>query len=215
MVLVLDFDGVLVDSNAIKRQAYFEIFAAVPGASSLVEGALRANPFGTRYDVIGTVLRLQASGPSMAGAPPSAAVAHYAERYNEICEGQAAICREMPEATACLRRLAARYPLYVNSATPEDSLRRVVARRGWSNLFRGVFGSPTTKADNLRRIMRETGTPPGNVLFVGDRDGDQRAARQCGCRFIGMAGPDADFTQAATTVADLGELERFLTTSGW
>ena len=49
--LSFDFDGVLVDSNAVKREAYFSIFAGVDGSRQAVEAACRALPAGDRFDM--------------------------------------------------------------------------------------------------------------------------------------------------------------------
>jgi phosphoglycolate phosphatase-like HAD superfamily hydrolase len=205
--LVLDFDGVLVDSNAAKRGAYFDIFATVPGATPIVAEVLRTHRFANRYEVIGVVLRRCAEDP---GTDERAEVARYAERYNEICEEYAATCAEIDGASACLRVWADRYPLYVNSATPEEPLRRIVGRRGWQPLFRDVFGGPATKAGNLRRAWRDAGVGAGDVLFVGDREGDRRAAAECGCHFIGLQDEGNDFDATVTTIAGLRDVDRLL-----
>src|SRR5262245_17667471 len=121
--LVYDFDGVLVDSNAVKRGAYFEVLAPVGAPPSLVERAVDDPRHGDRYDVIRAVIR---SLPDGGPADVEHLVAECAERYNAICEDFTATCREMDGASALLERLSIRYPLYVNSATPEAPLRRVV-----------------------------------------------------------------------------------------
>ena len=208
--LVLDFDGVLVDSNAVKHHAYFDVFAPVPGAAAIVAEVLRTHRFGNRYDVIGAVLRRLGE---IRGTDEGAAVARYAERYNEICEEHAATCAEIDGASACLRRWADRTPLYVNSATPEAPLRRIVARRAWQGLFRGVFGGPATKVDNLERAWRDAGVDAAEALFVGDREADRRAAAACGCPFIGFQDPGNDFEATVTRVASLRELDHLLATA--
>ena len=203
--LVLDFDGVLVDSNAVKHRAYFDVFAHVPGAAPIVADVLRTYRFGNRYDVIGAVVRRCDSGTD-----EGEAVARYTERYNEICEEHAATCAEIDGASASLRVWADRMPLYVNSATPEEPLRRIVARRGWLPRLRGVFGGPATKVDNLERACRDAAVPTAEVLFVGDREADRRAAVACGCAFVGFQDAGNDFESTVTVITHLHELDPML-----
>ena len=85
----------------------------------------------------------------------------------------------------------------------------VVRWRGWEPFFRGVYGSPATKADNLGRILAAEGVPPGQALFVGDGRRDLAAARQLGARFVGVRNAFNDFDPAGLTmIDDLCGLER-------
>ena len=48
--VVFDFDGVLVDSNAVKRQAYFDIFSSlgprvVPAVTEVLDGDVDGDRF--------------------------------------------------------------------------------------------------------------------------------------------------------------------------
>jgi len=183
--LVFDFDGVLVDSNAVKRGAYFEALGPVGAPAPLVEQVLDDHRLGDRYVVIREVLR-RLPGGGVHGDAAERLVAECAERYNDICEGFTGTCREIEGASGALGRLSSRYALYVNSATPEAPLRRVVARRGWAGYFRDVLGRPRTKSENLREIMAREAVQPTEVVMIGDGEADLAAATACGCGFIGV-----------------------------
>jgi phosphoglycolate phosphatase-like HAD superfamily hydrolase len=138
--VVFDFDGVLVDSNAMKRRAYFDIFAPLGPTASIVQGVLASTRDGDRYQVIGRILReLTTTGLLPDVGEQERLLQDYAGRYNAICEDFAATCCEISGASTSLERLAGRYALYINSATPEEPLRRIVARRGWERWFRAVL----------------------------------------------------------------------------
>jgi len=203
--LVFDFDGVLVDSNAVKREAYFEALRPVGAPPSLVEKILSDNRHGDRYVVIREVIRKLPGGA--VGEVAERRVEECADRYNAICEEFTATCREMAGASDTLRRLSARYALYVNSATPEGPLRRVVERRGWGAYFRDVLGRPRTKAENLREIIAREGLQPTEVVMIGDGAVDLDAARACGCAFVGLRGDEFDLPEVVV-VGALAELER-------
>lgn len=201
-VVVFDFDGVLVDSNAVKRDAYFEIFAhrgeAVRG---VIERALVEEGDGDRFETIGVILR-RLGGEEAVLPVREGAIARYAERYNDLCEEHAATCREVPGASGALDELSRVLPLYVNSATPEEPLRRIVRRRGWEPHFRAVLGRPLTKEENLRRIFLETGVSPRRALFVGDGKRDVAAARELGCPFLAVRNAFNDFDLSGLPAVD-------------
>jgi phosphoglycolate phosphatase len=215
-VLVFDFDGVLVDSNAVKQEAFRLIFEGVAVSSEFVSMCLQAQPEGNRFDVIRAMLeRLRAERRIGDREPIEAQVQRYAEAYNHICEEHAATCPEIAGATERLTQWASRFAMYVNSATLEPPLRRVVARRGWAGFFRGVFGSPASKIDNLHTILKGDNLVPLNVLYVGDGARDLRAAQAIGCRFVGVRNPHNDFDPTGLTmITDLHGLNHLLTTEG-
>jgi phosphoglycolate phosphatase-like HAD superfamily hydrolase len=201
--VVFDFDGVLVDSNAVKRDAYARVVAPLGVPADLVARALADCPDGDRYAVLETIVRrARASGCLEAAAPVAETVAELARAYGAVCEEHTATCAEGRDASATLARLAARYPLYVASDTPEEPLRRVIARRGWSRHFRGVLGRPLTKVENLRLVAAREAVVPAAIVLVGDSGRDLAAARECGCCFIGVRSDGNDFEEDGLTMLD-------------
>jgi phosphoglycolate phosphatase-like HAD superfamily hydrolase len=208
--VVFDFDGVLVDSNKVKHRAYFELFEPLgPEASTLVAEVLARGGERDRYDVLRAIVRRASEAGLMAPAEAhEALVKRYADAYNEICEEHVATCAEIPGASVTLPRLAERYALYINSSTPDDPLSRIVARRGWTLYFRGVYGSASGKADNLARVARLEGIDPGEGVFVGDSEVDQRAAGAQGWHFIAVENEHNDFVESPPRrCADLLEVD--------
>ena len=207
--VVFDFDGVLVDSNRIKRTAYFEVFAAVPLAARAIAEFLAARPDGDRRDVIGCVVAKMEG----AGAMPDL-VEMYVKRYAERCDEQLPRCPETDGASAVIAALAARYPLYVNSATPEPSLRGYLAAREWTPYFRQALGRPNSKTTNLGLIGRAEGLAGPDILFVGDRQSDLSAAREARCRFVGVRSDESDFTGSVDMLEALKLLPDYVRSLG-
>jgi phosphoglycolate phosphatase len=179
--VAFDFDGTLVDSNALKREAYFEIFAEEIPDRLLVEEVLRSFPEADRFETIAEILRVGGRGNT-----DKSRVSYYAEKYNSVCENGAAECAVIEGAEAMLAKLSSRWPLYINSATFEEPLRRVIERRGWGRYFKGVFGRPRSKIENLEIILRDTKADPRQLVFVGDGLADLKAANAFGCHFFAV-----------------------------
>jgi phosphoglycolate phosphatase-like HAD superfamily hydrolase len=195
--VAFDFDGTLVDSNAIKRGAYFEVLSRVPGSREVLERVLREHPGADRFGVLGTAHRALAQRPGLPDLDRLVAA------YSSLCEERVSSCPALPGALAAVEALAARYALYVASATPEDALERIVALRGWRGFFRGVFGGPRSKLENLERLAHREQLLPEQVLYVGDARRDREAAAAFGCLFLGCGAPPRGLPVSLSALAPL------------
>lgn len=194
-IVVFDFDGTLIDSNAPKREAFFELFPDRYEHRVVVEEVLCECGEESRYVILTKIVeRLEGVSEELRGAR----VEQLAERYNELVLEGAAACREMPGASDVLGQLSGRYSLYVSSGTPLDPLKTLIKKRGWMQHFKNVFGYPATKVDTLKHIFDREACEPGKTLVVGDGDSDKTAASTTGCRFF-AAGHD----QALIRLAEL------------
>ena len=200
-VYVFDLDGTLIESDAVKTRAYFDIFP--PAAEPVVQAAIRADRYENRFARIARILR------GLQGAEPAQAeIDRLAKAYNDICETHQSICAERTGASRVLASLAAKRPLYVCSGTWEESLVRVVRARGWQPHFRGVYGGPRKKATNLERVAAHAGCSETEMLVVGDTRDDLDAAIEKGCVFRGVKSGASDFgDKRVTLISDLAELE--------
>jgi phosphoglycolate phosphatase len=185
--LVFDFDGTLVQSNSIKRNAYFEAATEFANAESTVADVLAREP-GNREKVFREIVRvLEGGGKLPASRNPEAWVARLVERYTEYCQTAIVACPEVTGMRAALETLAAGgYRLFINSATPTEPLRNIIALRGMQHQFRNVLGGPTGKADNLRRILADERVTKDETVMIGDNEADRLAAEEIGCHFIGL-----------------------------
>jgi phosphoglycolate phosphatase len=206
--LVFDFDGVLVDSNALKYDAYFAVFRDVPAATPLIQRVLQNDNAGDRHDVIRSILAamLESQLISEAAAGEHGVVARV-EEYGRICEDAVMLAPETPGCSPALLTLADLCPLYINSATPEEPLRRIVARRRWGALFTDVLGRPRSKVENLEIVCERERISRGSLVFVGDSSSDQAAADRFGCPFIAFVNDWTAFRQVpARAITGLAEL---------
>jgi phosphoglycolate phosphatase-like HAD superfamily hydrolase len=183
--IFFDFDGVLVDSVAIKRQAFEDVLA--PHANGQLDQCMAY--FMTQGGV-SRLLKFRHVWSDVLGRPNDEGAANrlaseFAERVFERTCGAPFI----PGAAEFLDHYSSHLPMYVISGTPQDELRAIVARRGMSHHFRGVFGSPASKIEIGQQIIDRERLSPQRVCFVGDATTDRDAARTLGLRFIGLNGP--------------------------
>ena len=178
--IVFDFDGVLVESLEIKTKAFVEIFS-----DDGEETARKIVQYHLQHLSVSRFEKLAHISNVILGRPlDGEALNRLAERFSELVENAVVNAAYVAGAAEFLERERAAYRFFIASATPVRELLEVVNRRGMAGWFHGVHGSPETKEDVLRRVVREHGSRPEAVLFVGDGLSDYRAASACGTPFI-------------------------------
>ncbi len=180
---VFDFDGTLVDSNAIKADGYRRVAAVHPGGAAIMEATI-AEVLGDRFAVFEAYAkRLERAGG------PICSPSDLAASYTASVDTAVAAAAEMPGARQLLNALReAGCASFLSSATPVASLSRIVAARGWTFFFKSIHGAPAPKLDTLRRIIAVHHLAPGEVAVVGDGADDHAAAAATGCRFFPVGG---------------------------
>ena len=100
---------------------------------------------------------------------------------------------------------------FVNSATPQNEIEQIVVQRNMDKFFTFVFGSPSSKSDNLKNIFSRYNTTPEQTVFFGDAVADFKAATEVGCEFIGIGEDIEDALMYAETqpTKKYGLLENF------
>jgi len=186
-VVVFDFDGVLtVGGEGLKQQAW-DILVKLWSYShqQIFQGQREkySGGKGSRYDILSETFRLA----SVDEKDIPLLVDVYADGYNTIVQ-RLLEQSGMPEGMEqVLAELAKGRELFVNSATPERAVRESVQNFNIAHHFRGIYGRPLSKEDNLARAQHMAHVDSRLMLFVGDSNGDKKAAKDFGCDFVGVA----------------------------
>ncbi len=201
-VVVFDFDGVLVDSVAVKTAAFAAMYE--PHGRDVVDAVVayhHANAGIARHTKLAHYER------ELLGRDPGEDdIERLADEFARRVVDAVVAAPPMPGAEPLLAALHGRLPLYVASGTPQDELRDIVSRRGWAHLFDGVFGSPTPKGEILAGVVRRCRVEPDRVVMIGDGTTDLQGARAAGTWFVGVRSDEVSFPDDTMTVGDLDEL---------
>jgi len=187
-VIVFDFDGVIVrDSEFFKQEAWAAIFSIYDGKATEyfheAEAKYGGGRDGDRYEILRHIFaRLAEPGDRIPSLVKAGAAA-----FNAYVERKILEVGVEPSDRRVLEDLSKRYPLYINSATPEKELKQTVARLKLDCIFKGVFGYPSKKVENLKLVQQSENVKPQSILFVGDGERDYEAAREFDCHFMGYA----------------------------
>ncbi|MFI5346412.1 MAG: HAD family hydrolase [Elusimicrobiota bacterium] len=204
--VVLDFDGVVLESVDVKTRAFAALFREEgPEVVARVVAHHEANGGISRFEKFRWVYREVLSRPLSESQEKA-----LGDRFNALVEEAVAAAAWVPGAQEFISAWRERLPLFVASGTPQEELRRVVERRGLTSSFRGVYGSPRGKAEILRSVAAELGCAPGELVMVGDSINDWEGARAAGTLFVGRRGGSDPFPSGTPVIADLRGLDAAL-----
>lgn len=197
--VVFDFDGTLVASNHIKRQVFFELASEFEDGPCLMETILRAADDKDRYWVFTQFV---------ADLPVKADAMKLADRYTYTCQKRITKAPEIAGAALSLEQLCNDGKLlFVNSATPSEPLNRLIHLRQMERWFKGIYGAPRRKFENLEIIRLGQSLRYDEILVVGDGESDRAAAEITGCHFVAVEGKDNNFLrEPACLVPNLARL---------
>lgn len=180
--IFFDCDGVLLDSNDVKSNAFYEI--ALPYGE---EAASRLRAHHRSRGGISRFVKIQSFFFEILGR--TGGFEREAEtllaNYARLAREGMLRCRETSGARELLEALPASTTRYVVSGSAEDELREVLGMRGFAGYFHGVFGSPRTKLQHLESLLR-SGSCSEPAVFIGDSYIDYASAKSFGVDFIFM-----------------------------
>lgn len=196
--ILWDFDGVLMDSNAIRDIGFIEVLENFPNEQ--VEKLVnyhKANGGLSRYH------KFRYFYENILGEPVTEEMITWlAGKFSEIMR------RKLLDASLIIKETASfvkknyiSLPMFIVSGSDQNELRSLCESHGLKDFFKGIFGSPTPKKQLVRNILDASGFNPAECLLIGDSINDYEAADTNGLQF--MAYNNLGITQLSTVFIDL------------
>ena len=205
--IVFDCDGVILDSNNIKTQAFYEIGKQFSEEAGLKLANYHINNGGeSRYKkfnyFVENILNKNSSIEE---------VERLSKIFAKITIDNVLNCT-IADGIYELRKKTINKKWLVVSGSDQEELRGIFRARGLHSLFDGgIFGSPDTKDTILEREF-ECGNISKSSIFIGDSITDYKAAKNANMDFIFLSKWSgvtnwADFLNEESIVLDsLGDL---------
>lgn len=195
--IILDFDGVILESVDVKTDAYRKLFLRyTDNIEPIINYHLKNNGL-SRY------VKFKYIWETFLG-----------RRYDDKARDElAAVFSEMvmegvlkspfvPGAFEFLEKFYKRVSLYVSSLVPIEELTDIIAKRNITKYFKGIYGfPPVTKYEAISSVMAREGLSEKEIVFIGDSFEDLKAARSAGIFFIARRNKE-DFSSCAVPVFD-------------
>lgn len=170
-----DCDGVILDSNKLKTQAFYEV--AKPYGEDIANDFVhyhRTNGGISRFEKFNKLwrdmLNLKQDG-----------VDELVQKYGEICHRKLLQCNVTPGFTDFLSCIRGRK--IVVSGSEEKELRSIFQLRSLHSEFDAIYGSPKNKLDIISELSFDH-----PAVLVGDSRYDYEVAAELGLSFIFMSG---------------------------
>lgn len=198
--LILDFDGVVLESVNIKDQAFYDLFDQISDEQRRAVMAYHLERPGLprKPKIAGMLSDLISHGAD----PDPALVDALAKRFSDL------VIHKILQAplVAGIERAVQRAEgqCWVVTAGPEDETKMICEKRQILPWFQAVYGSPTRKSENLSKLCKTQGLDPRRALFIGDNFSDFEAAKANGIHFLGrlIEGKTDPFPPDIPTIRD-------------
>lgn len=183
--VIFDFDGVIVESARIKTEAFRKLFSKWPDKVDEIVSYHIKNMGISRYN------KFKYFYENILKEPYSEEMAfELGKQFSELVLDE---IKKAPLVKGTKMFLEENYHnrlLFIVSGTPQKELDEIVSFRGLAKYFKAVCGTPATKTEVIRDILKEYGLDKGQVVFVGDAESDRIASENTGSRFILRVTPE-------------------------
>ncbi len=204
--VIFDFDGVLIESAHIKTDAFRELFSLRSNKVDEIVAYHLINTGISRY------IKFKHIYEDILREPYTDALGlRLGLQFSDIVLDKVKRAPFVAGAESFLKQYHRQYQLFIASGTPENELRDIVAYRGLTDYFEGIFGAPSKKSDIVKQIMTAFSLLPDQILFVGDADADKSAADDNGVPFVLRITPENGSIESHHKITDLLRLADLIT----
>ncbi|TRZ52566.1 HAD family hydrolase [bacterium] len=203
-VLILDFDGVVIESNDVKTEAFNHVFGRFPEHAEAMMKFHHDHVSLSRFEKFKHLLTL------MGRNDDTVLKEDITKDFSMRILDRMATVPLVSGALEFLRIMTPKMPVYLASVTPEEELSLILKQRELTHWFRGIYGCPPwTKPDAIQDVLSKEGLLPEQALLIGDSAGDQRAAQLCGVAFLARNSGLSFDLPLPLTFQDLSEITNY------
>jgi phosphoglycolate phosphatase len=208
VALLMDFDGVILDSMELKTQGFVTVYEGEPPSKLAQVLAHQRLHGGVTRRAKFAYFEQHVFGR----AGDNETIEHLASAYRDLIYAAVLACPFVRGAEEFLRRAQGQIGLHVISGTPQEELLEIIERRGLTSYFHTIAGAPMTKRAAFEAILNENDLIAAETVAIGDATTEYLAADELGIPFIGVV-PDGmpnPFPPGVPTLRSLEELPAIL-----
>lgn len=177
--LFLDFDGVIKDSVEVKSDAFEKLF--------LKFGTPIAKKIRLHHELNGGMSRFEKLPIYLVWAglmSNDKTVANYSNKFSLIVKQNVIDSEWIAGVLEYLKDNYEKQLLFLVTATPEDEIKEITNKLKISQFFDEIIGSPTSKKEALKYLIKDYEFFPEESAMIGDSQTDYEAAKDNEVPFI-------------------------------
>ena len=180
--IIFDFDGVLVESVDIKRQAFAALYAD-HGEKVVAQ----VENYHLRHGGVSRFDKFRYFQTELLGGSPldDREVSDLAGLFSKLVVDRVVAAPMVTGAQEFLDDCRGRVPLFIVSGTPTSELDEILKRRSLRQYFEGIRGSPGTKTEHIFELLLEHGIDASRCVMIGDAIADHDGATSNYVKFLG------------------------------
>ncbi len=178
--IILDYDGVIAESNHIKTDAFRELFKKEKKehTNQFIEYHLN-NEGVSRTEKIKyffyEILKKRISKKEISSK---------AAEFSSLVVKQVIDSKKVKGVRDFLKNNYKKKDLFISTGTPTEEIKFILEETNMKIFFQDIFGSPNSKEMHISFILKNYKYNKENLLFIGDSKTDLLASEKYGIRFI-------------------------------
>ena len=178
--IIFDFDGVLAESVHIKTDAFYKLYEKF--GKEIAKQVIKhheANGGMSRFEKFPyyhkTFLNIDLTKTD---------IEKLCYNFSRLVIDRVVEANEVSGALYFLKKYQKVIKYWIASATPTTEINEIAEKRGISDYFISIFGSPENKSSIVNNIINKNELIKSETVFFGDALNDYRAAKDSNIDFI-------------------------------
>jgi phosphoglycolate phosphatase-like HAD superfamily hydrolase len=204
-VIILDFDGTIIESVGIKDRAFRELFKDYPDHLDEIMAYHLSHNATVRFEkfrhITENILKKEYTDHI---------ARDLSDRFSKLVFQRIVECPYVPGAEDFLEYFQDKVSLYLISISPAEEFEKILQARDLKKYFKGIYTVPWIKTDAIKDILQNERISPEEAVFIGDSFEDYLAANEIGIFFLGR-NSGKPFQGADTQVFEnMSSIKRFI-----
>ena len=180
--IILDFDGVILDSNNIKEKAFANLYS-IYGKNIRKKVVV----YHKKYHGVSRYNKIKYFHEKFLKKKISKSeIETLAKKFSNLVYKKIIKTKFIKGANIFIRNNYNNYDLHISSATPEAELLKICKKRKIKNYFKSINGSPKTKKQHIKNIKQKYKLKANEIVYIGDSYSDFKAASDSNVNFISI-----------------------------
>lgn len=175
--IIFDFDGVIINSHVVKSNAFKHIFKKYSKNIAIQAYKYHLNNIGkSRFIKFKYILKKNFKKFN------AKQIINLNNEFDKYCNERIKNLKISKYLLFFLNEHYRKVKFYISTGTPNNLIRKLVKKKKIKKYFTAIYGSPKTKVDHIKSIIKKTDKK--KILFIGDSNEDYLSAKKLKIVFL-------------------------------